>query len=155
MKTWSFSSNSINSGQTAKICRLVLLCIYCWQRLITFGYSRIRVNILMRTLRYRSLYIEGWERKRSKCFTFIHLDLFHLSICTFTNVLIYCLINTIFMHCRFLKRNICLLFFRQVFTLPEYLQKRFGGQRLRIYLSVLAIILYVITKLAVSILKGR
>lgn len=41
-----------------------------------------------------------------------------------------------------------------VYTLPEYLQKRFGGQRLRIYLSVLAIILYVITKLAVSIFAG-
>jgi uncharacterized sodium:solute symporter family permease YidK len=37
-----------------------------------------------------------------------------------------------------------------VYTLPEYLGKRFGGQRLRIYLSVLALVLYIITKLAVS-----
>lgn len=36
-----------------------------------------------------------------------------------------------------------------VYTLPEYLGKRFGGQRLRIYLSVLALVLYIITKLAV------
>lgn len=41
-----------------------------------------------------------------------------------------------------------------VYTLPEYLQKRFGGQRLRIYLSVLAIVMYIITKLAVTIFAG-
>ncbi|WAR03091.1 SC5A9-like protein [Mya arenaria] len=41
-----------------------------------------------------------------------------------------------------------------VYTLPEYIQKRFGGERLRTYLSVLAIVLYIITKLAVSIFAG-
>ncbi|XP_064649612.1 sodium/mannose cotransporter SLC5A10-like [Lineus longissimus] len=41
-----------------------------------------------------------------------------------------------------------------VYTLPEYLGKRFGGQRLRIYLSVLALVLYIITKLAVCIYAG-
>ncbi|KAH3888394.1 sodium/glucose cotransporter 4-like [Dreissena polymorpha] len=41
-----------------------------------------------------------------------------------------------------------------VYTLPEYLKKRFGGDRLRTYLSVLSIILYIITKLAVSIFAG-
>ncbi|KAK3587617.1 hypothetical protein CHS0354_032825 [Potamilus streckersoni] len=41
-----------------------------------------------------------------------------------------------------------------VYTLPEYLQKRFGGERLRIYISVLAVILYIVTKLAVSIFAG-
>lgn len=41
-----------------------------------------------------------------------------------------------------------------VYTLPEYLKKRFGGQRLRVYLSVFAIVLYIITKLAVSIFAG-
>lgn len=38
----------------------------------------------------------------------------------------------------------------QVYTMPEYLQKRFGGQRIRIYLSVLALILYTFTKISVS-----
>ena len=42
------------------------------------------------------------------------------------------------------------LMYYQVFTLPEYLEKRFGGKRLRVYLSVLAVVLYVITKIAVS-----
>ncbi|KAL4223186.1 hypothetical protein ACF0H5_016658 [Mactra antiquata] len=41
-----------------------------------------------------------------------------------------------------------------VYTLPEYLQKRFGGQRLRVYLSVLAIFMYIVTKLAVTIFAG-
>ncbi|XP_060592465.1 sodium/glucose cotransporter 1-like, partial [Ruditapes philippinarum] len=36
-----------------------------------------------------------------------------------------------------------------VYTMPEYMTKRFGGQRIRIYLSVLAVILYIVTKLAV------
>lgn len=36
-----------------------------------------------------------------------------------------------------------------VYTMPEYLRKRFGGQRIRIYLSVLAILLYIFTKISV------
>ena len=36
-----------------------------------------------------------------------------------------------------------------VYTMPEYLSKRFGGQRIRIYLSVLALLLYVFTKISV------
>ncbi|XP_070209339.1 sodium/glucose cotransporter 2-like isoform X2 [Littorina saxatilis] len=35
-----------------------------------------------------------------------------------------------------------------VFTMPEYLRKRFGGQRIRIYPSVLALLLYVFTKIS-------
>lgn len=42
----------------------------------------------------------------------------------------------------------------QVYTIPEYMQKRFGGDRIRIYLSVLSIILAIVTKLAVSIFAG-
>ena len=38
-----------------------------------------------------------------------------------------------------------------VYTMPEYLRKRFGGQRIRVYLSVLALLLYVFTKISVSI----
>lgn len=34
--------------------------------------------------------------------------------------------------------------------MPEYLTKRFGGQRIRIYLSLLSIFLYVMTKISVS-----
>ena len=34
--------------------------------------------------------------------------------------------------------------------MPEYLRKRFGGQRIRIYLAVLALVLYVFTKISVS-----
>ena len=40
-----------------------------------------------------------------------------------------------------------------VYTMPEYLRKRFGGQRIRIYQSVLALLLYVFTKISVSFLK--
>ncbi|XP_041376601.1 sodium/glucose cotransporter 4-like isoform X2 [Gigantopelta aegis] len=41
-----------------------------------------------------------------------------------------------------------------VYTLPEYMEKRCGGQRIRIYLSCLSLILYIVTKLAVSIYAG-
>lgn len=41
--------------------------------------------------------------------------------------------------------------FVQVVTMPEYLKKRFGGQRIRIYLSVLSLFLYVFTKISVSL----
>ena len=38
-----------------------------------------------------------------------------------------------------------------VVTMPEYLQKRFGGQRIQIYMSVLSLILYIFTKISVCI----
>ncbi|XP_067660642.1 sodium/mannose cotransporter SLC5A10-like [Haliotis asinina] len=41
-----------------------------------------------------------------------------------------------------------------VYTLPEYIGRRFGGRRMRTYLSVLSLVLYVVTKLAVSIYAG-
>ncbi|XP_059148470.1 sodium/myo-inositol cotransporter 2-like [Physella acuta] len=41
-----------------------------------------------------------------------------------------------------------------VYTLPEYMSKRFGGTRLRVYLSCLSLVLYIVTKLAVSIYAG-
>ncbi|KAK7091957.1 sodium/glucose cotransporter 2-like [Littorina saxatilis] len=41
-----------------------------------------------------------------------------------------------------------------VFTMPEYLRKRFGGQRIRIYLSVLALLLYVFTKISADLYSG-
>lgn len=39
----------------------------------------------------------------------------------------------------------------QVFTMPEYLKKRFGGERIRVYLAILAVLLYVFTKVSVSL----
>lgn len=39
--------------------------------------------------------------------------------------------------------------------MPEYLTKRFGGQRIRIYLSVLSLFLYVVTKISVSGTQAR
>ena len=40
-----------------------------------------------------------------------------------------------------------------VATLPEYMNKRFGGTRIRIYLSVLSLVLYIFTKISVSLAK--
>ena len=39
----------------------------------------------------------------------------------------------------------------KVSTMPEYMKKRFGGERIRIYLSVLSLLLYVFTKISVNI----
>ncbi|NXQ00612.1 SC5A9 protein, partial [Vidua macroura] len=41
-----------------------------------------------------------------------------------------------------------------VVTMPEYLKKRFGGQRLQIYMSVLSLILYISTRISVYIFAG-
>ncbi|KAF2361702.1 Sodium/solute symporter [Trinorchestia longiramus] len=41
-----------------------------------------------------------------------------------------------------------------VYTMPEYLRERFGGQRIRIYLSVLALLLYVFTKISADLFAG-
>uniref|UniRef100_A0AAY4AGL5 Sodium/glucose cotransporter 1 n=1 Tax=Denticeps clupeoides TaxID=299321 RepID=A0AAY4AGL5_9TELE len=41
-----------------------------------------------------------------------------------------------------------------VVTMPEYLKKRFGGQRIRIYLSVLSLALYVFTKISADMFAG-
>ena len=37
-----------------------------------------------------------------------------------------------------------------VATLPEYMNKRFGGNRIRIYLSLLSLTLYILTKISVT-----
>lgn len=36
-----------------------------------------------------------------------------------------------------------------VITMPQYLRKRFGGHRIRLYLSVLSLFLYIFTKISV------
>ena len=36
-----------------------------------------------------------------------------------------------------------------VYTMPEYIKKRFGGDRIRMYLAVLSLLLYVFTKISV------
>ncbi|XP_069071206.1 sodium/glucose cotransporter 1-like isoform X2 [Pleurodeles waltl] len=41
-----------------------------------------------------------------------------------------------------------------VVTMPEYLKKRFGGKRIRIYLSVLSLLLYVFTKISADMFSG-
>ncbi|NXL77025.1 SC5A9 protein, partial [Leptocoma aspasia] len=41
-----------------------------------------------------------------------------------------------------------------VVTMPEYLQKRFGGQRIQIYISVLSLIIYIFTRISTDIFAG-
>lgn len=41
-----------------------------------------------------------------------------------------------------------------VYTLPEYMEKRLGGNKIRIYLSILSLLLAIVTKLAVSMFAG-
>ncbi|XP_071957121.1 sodium/glucose cotransporter 4-like [Antedon mediterranea] len=41
-----------------------------------------------------------------------------------------------------------------VYTMPEYLKKRYGGQRLRITMSIIALFLYIFTKISVDIFAG-
>ncbi|XP_074482960.1 sodium/myo-inositol cotransporter-like [Sebastes fasciatus] len=41
-----------------------------------------------------------------------------------------------------------------VYTMPEYLSKRFGGNRLKVYFAALSLILYIFTKLSVDLYSG-
>ncbi|KAK7889148.1 hypothetical protein WMY93_024708 [Mugilogobius chulae] len=41
-----------------------------------------------------------------------------------------------------------------VLTMPEYLCRRFGGARIRIYMSVLSLVLYIFTKISTDIFSG-
>lgn len=41
-----------------------------------------------------------------------------------------------------------------VYTMPEYLSKRYGGKRLKIYFAALSLLLYVFTKLSVDLYAG-
>ncbi|XP_069789721.1 sodium/glucose cotransporter 1 isoform X2 [Narcine bancroftii] len=41
-----------------------------------------------------------------------------------------------------------------VVTMPEYLKKRFGGNRIRIYLSTLSLFLYIFTKISADMFSG-
>ncbi|MBV97720.1 Sodium/myo-inositol cotransporter, partial [Eschrichtius robustus] len=41
-----------------------------------------------------------------------------------------------------------------VYTMPEYLSKRFGGHRIQVYFAALSLILYIFTKLSVDLYSG-
>uniref|UniRef100_A0A8C7EY44 Sodium/mannose cotransporter SLC5A10 n=1 Tax=Neovison vison TaxID=452646 RepID=A0A8C7EY44_NEOVI len=42
----------------------------------------------------------------------------------------------------------------EIVTMPEYIQKRYGGQRIRMYLSVLSLMLSVFTKISIDLYAG-
>uniref|UniRef100_A0A670YNL0 Sodium/glucose cotransporter 2 n=1 Tax=Pseudonaja textilis TaxID=8673 RepID=A0A670YNL0_PSETE len=41
-----------------------------------------------------------------------------------------------------------------VITMPQYLKKRFGGQRIRLYLTILSLFMYIFTKISVDMFSG-
>ncbi|KAL5968278.1 Sodium/glucose cotransporter 1 [Taenia solium] len=41
-----------------------------------------------------------------------------------------------------------------ILTMPEYLRHRFGGQRIRVYLAVIALLLYIFTKISADLYAG-
>lgn len=47
-----------------------------------------------------------------------------------------------------------IIFHIKIFTIPEYLNKRFGGARLRTYLSLLLQFLNIITKISVNLVNA-
>ena len=48
----------------------------------------------------------------------------------------------------------CFFPYSGVFTMPEYLRKRFGGQRIRLYLAFLTLLLYIFTKISADLYAG-
>lgn len=43
---------------------------------------------------------------------------------------------------------------QKVCTLPEYMWRRFGGRRIQVYLAVLSLLLYILTKISVSFIMN-
>lgn len=41
-----------------------------------------------------------------------------------------------------------------IYTMPEYLSKRYGGNRLKVYFAALSLVLYIFTKLSVDLYSG-
>lgn len=41
-----------------------------------------------------------------------------------------------------------------IYTMPEYLFKRYGGKRLKVYFAILSLVLYIFTKLSVDLYAG-
>ncbi|KAK7094081.1 sodium/glucose cotransporter 4-like [Littorina saxatilis] len=41
-----------------------------------------------------------------------------------------------------------------IYTMPEYLYKRFGGRRIRVYLAIISLVLYVTSKIAADLYAG-
>lgn len=59
-----------------------------------------------------------------------------------------------FFHCYIYLIPFTFIIFRlQTYTMPQYLSKRFGGTRLRVYFAVLSLILYIFTKCSVKVLS--
>lgn len=42
------------------------------------------------------------------------------------------------------------LFLLQVTTMPEYLQRRFGGRRTQLFIAILSLFIYIFTKISVG-----
>lgn len=42
----------------------------------------------------------------------------------------------------------------QTYTMPEYLSKRYGGKRIKVYFAILSLILYIFTKISVNLYAG-
>uniref|UniRef100_A0A4W3GW97 Sodium/glucose cotransporter 1 n=1 Tax=Callorhinchus milii TaxID=7868 RepID=A0A4W3GW97_CALMI len=49
--------------------------------------------------------------------------------------------------------SFCFSLLLKVVTMPEYLKKRFGGDRIRMYLSVLSLFMYIFTKISVRLVE--
>lgn len=45
-------------------------------------------------------------------------------------------------------------FLNQVYTMPEFMKKRFGGDRIRVYLTILGLVLSIFTKISVDLYSG-
>ena len=104
------------------------------------------------------------------CSTLLHLHVYCvLHLCTYMFTVYYTLVPTCLLcttlvylhvycvlHLRTYKFTVCYTLVPTCLlcSMPEYLEKRYGGQRLRIAMSVISMILYVMTKIAVDMYAG-
>uniref|UniRef100_A0A3Q1F754 Sodium/glucose cotransporter 1 n=2 Tax=Acanthochromis polyacanthus TaxID=80966 RepID=A0A3Q1F754_9TELE len=74
-----------------------------------------------------------------------YLSFISLRVCVFQALVVVVILGWLFVPI-YIKAG--------VVTMPEYLKKRFGGQRIRIYLSVLSLFLYIFTKISADMFSG-
>ena len=109
-------------------------------KLILFDFTIFFTWTFLNFLAHSANVSSSFSTLRTKILLFLVLQIF--PPCQFQAIFILMLLGWLF---------VPVYHASGVFTMPEYMKKRFGHQRIRVLLSILSLIIYVLTKLSVII----